>query len=331
MPEILSQQEITSLLSGIPGEGSNAGLAPEDKKQDKEPVIFDFQLPHRLSKTQLRTFQAVHESFAETFSSYLVSRLQTAVSVSVLSVDQLFYSEFVLSIPGPTCLYIFRIIESDALAILEVSPQLALAIVEYLMGGVAEGEKNPRVITKIEQSIIKGIIHRALADVQRAWKTVAELTFKLERYESEGDFAQIAPASEIVMIGSFEVSIGSQKYTMNLCFPTFALDDVLEKLNVRHFSGNAMAKGKHEESGTLSQHLGSTPVQATAVLGETSLTLRELLELERGDILQTNISTDDEVKVLIGGRPRLWGRPGLSKGKVAVKVSRTASESATGE
>jgi flagellar motor switch protein FliM len=330
VPEILSQQEIDSLLSGIGG-GQTPQPAHKDMGQSKEPVTFDFRLPHRLSKNQLRTFQAIHESFGETFSSYLVSRLQTNVTVTALSVDQLFYSEFVLSITSPSCLYIFRIMESDALAVLELSPQLALALVEQLMGGVAEGDRVPRPITKIEQSIVKSIILRGLTEIQRAWRTVAELTFKLERYESEADFAQVAPASEIVMVVAFEVSIGQQKYMMNICFPTFALDEVLAKLNFQHFSGIAGAKAAHGADSALVLHLGSTPVEATALLGETSITLRELMELEKGDVLRTNISVDGEVKVLIGGKPRLWGKPGLSKGKLAVKISRTANESATGE
>ena len=331
MPEILSQQEIDSLLSGI----STGSLEPsqaqvEEKKADREAITFDFRLPHRLSKNQLRTFQAVHESFGEMFGSYLVGRLQTTVTISVSSVDQLFYSEFVLSIASPSCLYVFRIQESDALAVLEVSPQLVLAMVEHLMGGVAEGEKNARAITRIEQSIVRGIIARGLTEIQRAWKTVANLTFKLERYESEGDFVQIAPASEIVMVVSFEVVIGAQKYLMNLCFPTFALEDVLAKLNVQHFGGLTNSKGEGEWTRALQTQLGTTDVEATAVLGETVLTLRELLHLTEGDILRTNIPVNGDVKVLIGGKPRLVGRPGISKGRVAVRVTRSANEKSTG-
>jgi flagellar motor switch protein FliM len=330
--EILSQQEIDSLLSGITiDQPMEAAPAPEDRKPAKEIITFDFRLPHRLSKNQLRTFQAVHESFAESFSSYLVSRLQTNVTVTVSSVDQLFYSEFVLSISSPSCLYIFRIMESDALAVFEISPQLVLAMVEHLMGGVAEGEKNPRLITKIEQSIVRAIIQKALTEIQRAWKTVAELTFKFERYESEGDFAQIAPSSEIVMVVSFEVSIGNQKYLMNVCFPTFALDDVLAKLNIQHFSGIGAVKQGKEAALSMFSRLGSTRLAATAVLGETTLTLRELLDLEPGDVLRTNIPIDGEVRVLVGGKPRVMGRPGISKGKVAVKVTRMMQDPQQGE
>jgi flagellar motor switch protein FliM len=331
VPEILSQQEIDSLLSGIStGQIEAVEAPPEPKKSEKEAITFDFRLPHRLSKNQLRTFQAVHESFGETFSSYLVSRLQTTVTINVSSVDQLFYSEFVLSIASPSSLYVFRITESDALAVLEVSPQLLLAMVEHLMGGVAEGEKNIRPITKIEQSIVKGIIQRALSDIQRAWKTVAELTFKLERYEIEGDFVQIAPASEIVMVVSFEVIIGTQKYMMNLCFPTFALEDVLAKLNMQHFSVGAAVKGESDWRAPLFRQVGNTRVPATCVLGETTLSLRELLNLESGDILRTNIPVNGEVQVQIGGKARVLGRPGVSKGKVAVKVTNVLREHSSG-
>ena len=332
MPEILSQQEIDNLLSGMStGAAAPAPAPAEAETPAKEAVNFDFRLPHRLSKNQLRTFQAVHDNFGEAFGSYLVSRMQTTVTVNVLSVDQLFYSEFVLSIGNPSCLYVFRIMESDALAALEVSPQLILAMVEHLMGGVADAGKEARLITKIEQSIVKGIIQRALMEIQRAWKTIADLTFKLERYESEGDFAQLAPASEIVMVVSFEVSIGRQKYLMNLCFPTFALEDVFAKLNVQHFSALAAANRDVDRSETIQKHLGETSLAATAVLGEARLTLRELLELEPGDVLRTSIPVGAEVAVMLGGKNRLWGSPGISRGKVSVKITRTNLESSRGE
>jgi len=204
-------------------------------------------------------------------------------------------------------------------------------MVEHLMGGVAVGEKNARLITKIEQSIVKGIVLRALADIQRAWKTVAELSFKLERLESEGEFVQIAPASELVLVVSFEVVIGAQKYPMNVCFPTFALEDVLAKLNVQHFSGLSAVKGESEWSAPIVRQLGTTKVPVTGLLGETSMTLRELLELEEGDIVRTNIPISSEIQMQIGAKTRVWGRPGVSKGHMALKVTRTQRDHSTGE
>ena len=327
MPEILSQQEIDSLLSGIPLEAQNPGVPDSNEIPASSDIItFDFRLPHRLSKNQLRTLQAIHESFGEVFGSYLISRLQATVGITVTSVDQLFYSEYVLSIPSPSCLYIFRIVESDAFALLELSPQLVLAMVSRLLGGSAELEKKSRLLTRIEQRIGKGIVQRALSDLQKSWKAIADLNFRLERYETEGDFAQIAPLSEIVLVVSLEITLGDQKYLMNLCLPTFALESVLSKINYQNVGALAVLKTDAEWSKILLRHVGHTNVELVGVLGTTVLTMRELLDLEPGDIIKTNLPEDVEAQIAIGNKTRLWGRPGVSKGRLALKITRSCSE-----
>lgn len=331
MPEILTQQEIDNLLSGIStgqvqSPSPAATTATEQSKFDNV-MTFDFRLPHRLSKNQLRTLQAVHESFGEVFASYLLGRLQTSVSFNVLSVDQIFYSEFVLSIGNPSSIYVFRIVESDALALIELNPQLVLAIIERMLGGgSSKGEKKARYITRIEQSIFKTIITRAFSELQKAWMNIAPLTFVMERYETEGDFAQIAPASEIVLIISMELIIGDEKYLMNICFPTFALEDVLAKLNVQQFSGISKSEKDAEWMHALRKRLEQTKIPLTSVLGNSELSLRELLGMETGDIIRTPIPIKGEVEVRIGGKTRIWGVPGISNGKHAIKVTRIANQ-----
>lgn len=325
MAEILSQQEIDSLLAGINAGAVDVSAQKESSfapKPEKEVLTFDFRLPHRLSKNQLRTLQAVHESFAETLSSFLISRLQTTVSISVASIDQLFYSEFVLSIGSPSCLYVFRIVESDAFAVLELNPQLVLSIVSRLLGGPIGEEKTPRLLTQIEQTIIKGVTARALSDLQKAWKTIAPFTFQHERYETEGEFVQIAPASEIILLVSLEVSIGDQKFMMNICFPTFALEDELAKLNAGSATGVTMAHGRKEWSDTMARKISQTSLPISVLLGNAQLTVRELAELQPGDVLKTNIAVNSDVAVEISGATRFYGKPGVSNGKVAVKIDR---------
>jgi flagellar motor switch protein FliM len=328
MAEILSQQEIDNLLAGITTGGGAAAVIPEPPStpHEREIQTFDFRLPHRLSKNQLRTLQAVHESFAESLGSYLVTRLQTNVAINVVSVDQLFYSEFVMSVANPSCLYLFRIVESDALAIVEYSPSLVLAMVSRMLGGVNTPEKSTRPITRIEQSIMKGVVARTLTDLQRSWKSIADLTFKSDRYETEADFAQIAPTSEIVLVVSFEVVIAEEKYLMSVCFPTFALEEVLVKLNVQHFS-TIDNRSAGEWTDQLLTKIGLTSLEATAYLGDASLTLRDLMSLQVGDVVRTNIPMTAEIELVIGGRTRAWGRPGVSSGKAAAKITRTIADS----
>lgn len=324
MAEILSQQEIDNLLAGI-NSGSVDVSAQEqprsETKSNKDVLAFDFRLPNRLSKNQLRTLQAIHESFAETFSSYLISKLQTTVNISVASIDQIFYSEYVLSIGSPSCLYVFKIVESDTLAVMEMNPQLVLSMVSRLLGGSIGEEKRTRLLTKIEQTIIKGIVTRNISDLQKAWKTIAPLTFQIDRFETEGEFVQVAPANEIVLLVSFEVTLGDQKFMMSICFPTFALEDELAKLNTQSVSTSLQASNsKRQWSNSLLNKIAQTSIPVSVVLGQAKLTVEEFIQLEKGDVLRTNIQANGNVQIEIGGITRFYGKPGVSNGHLAIQI-----------
>jgi len=326
MADVLSQQEIDSLLSGISAKGSGVEeILKQENEREREMVAYDFRRPNRFSKNQLRTMQSVHETFAEAFGYYLVSRLQTIVSIRVTSVDQLFYSEFILSLSNPSCLYVFQIGTSEGYGILEISPQLAFTFVERLLGGSGEAMKKSRIITQIEQSVIRGIVEQALNNLQTAWRSISTLTFKFDRFESEPDFVQIAPASEIVLIVSFEVMIGNHAYLMNLCFPTFALEALISRLNIQHLAIASVKTQDAIRSEIIGRQLGITRAPVSAWLGKAVITIRELLDLEVGDIIRLDTKIDSEIVIEICGRHKFYGRPGISDNKKAAKITRTVT------
>ena len=333
MADVLSQNEIDNLLTDM----SSGRVDVDDVlsssgslKNKKDISNYDFRRPNRISKNQVRTLQTVHESFAEVFGYYLVSKLQSAVSISVTSVDQLFYSEFILSVSNPSCLYVFDIEGTDGSGILEMSPQLALMLVERLLGGTGETQPKPRSITPIEQAVIRGIIEHALSDLKNAWRAVAELNFSYQRLEMEADFVQVAPSSEIVVVVSFDVTVGGgQTYLMNLCFPTFALEEVLAKLNRQQVTSSQIQPNKKrskENMQMLHQHMSTTHLPIVAELGKTSLTVSEVMELKKGDVIKLQKRVNHELELLIAGKRKLAGRPGSVEGKKAVKVTRPLKE-----
>ena len=255
----------------------------------------------------------------------MVSKLQTVVSISVTSVDQLFYSEFILSVSNPSCLYVFDIEGTDGSGILEISPQLALTTVERLLGGSAETPSKSRSITPIEQSVVRGIIEHALSDLRNAWRAIADLNFKYSRLEMEADFVQVAPSSEIVVVISFDVNVGVHTYLMNLCFPTFALEEVLAKLNRQQVTTTAVRqsmKRQKENMQVLNQQISTTYLPVIAELGKTSLKVGEILELKEGDVIKLNKRINHEIEINIAGKRKLAARPGSVEGKKAVRVTR---------
>lgn len=310
--------------------GSFDGTSFTKKKSRSENIdAYDFRRPNRISKNQVRTLQSIHENFAEVFGYHLISKLQTNVTINITSVDQLFYSEYILSVSNPSCLYVFDIEGTDGHGILEISPQLALIIVERLLGGNADAPPKPRTITAIEQTVIRGVIEYGLNELKNAWKSISEISFRYQRLEQEADFVQIAPSSEIVILISFDVYVGSQTYLLNLCFPTFALEEVLAKLNrqqVTTASVPVSAKKTKENILAVNQQISTTYLPVIAELGKTSITVSEFLELKVGDILKLKKRVEDEIEIIISGKRKLAARPGTVEGKKAVRIIRPLTE-----
>jgi flagellar motor switch protein FliM len=325
MSDVLSQNEIDNLLSDMSSGTVDVDDLLTSQTVQGEITNYDFRRPNRISKNQVRTLQNIHESFAETFGYYLVSKLQTVVSISVTSVDQLFYSEFILSVSNPSCLYVFDIEGTDGSGILEISPQLALTLMERLLGGTSDTQEKSRTITPIEQAVVRGIIEHTFSDLRNAWKAIADMNFQFSRLEMEADFVQIAPASEIVVVISFDVNIGTQTFLMNICFPTFALEEVLAQLAKQQITTSATKVSDvkiRENMRTITRHMESTHLPVKAILGQTKIAVYDLLELNVGDVLKLDKRINEEIEVLIGTKQKLAARPGTLDGKKAVRVIR---------
>lgn len=321
MSEVLSQQEIDRLLSGY----KSGRVKEEDLTElvkEHEVYEYDFRQPTRVSKDQLKTIRTLHETFSEIFGFYLASRLQTMASIELIGVDQLRYSEYVLSIPNPGCIYIFDILETRGRAVMEMTPEFVYTVVERLLGGLGSKPRGGRGITVIEQRLMKPIVDQALANLGTAWKPVHEMTFKFSGFESNPDFVQIAPASEIVIVISLAVKIGTDSFLINLCYPSFALEDVITHLNIQLFTSGIKRTDSSRGKNKIVNHLEQTAMEVRALLGKTNITLQELLHLEKGDVLLLDNKIDGDIPVYVKDRLKFYGRPGVVDGHVAIKIHR---------
>ena len=319
MAEVLSQQEIDQLLNKVK---SGDEQIPA-QTAEHEAVPFDFRLPNRISKNQLRTIKNIHDNFAESLASFLVSKLQAIVNITVSSVDQIYYSEYVLSVSNPSCIWTFGIANSDIKGILELSPELALSLVDRILGGNGIGAKQVKVITPIEQKVLSSIVERIMYDLKKSWQVVDNFEFIAERFEPDIDFAQITSQNESVLLISFEILIGEQSYLMNLCFATFAFDTILSKLSSQKMS--QIRPGKY--AGTTAQeiitnHLYKTFLPIEVEFARTSISFQELMSLQAGDIIRLEKKIGDDHLVRVSGKEVFEGKVGIVNKHKAIKINR---------
>lgn len=319
MAEVLSQQEIDQLLTNM---NTGSGESQPSNKE-KEIVPFDFRLPNRISKNQLRSIRNIHDNFAESFSSFLMSKLQSIININVISVDQIYYSEYVLSVSNPACLFTFDINKTDIKGILEFSPELALTLVDRLLGGNGSGNKNSNIITPIEQKVLFVMVERIMNDLRKSWQIINDFEFLVDRFEPDIDFAQITSQSESVLLITFEIFIGEQSYLMNLCFATYAFDTILSKLSTQSLSTIRPQKYTGTTAkNILFKHLNKTELSVSVEFGKAVISLSQLMDLQKGDIILMTNRIGEETKISIDNKELFYGLPGSVNNHKAIKVTR---------
>lgn len=321
MAEILSQNEIDALLSALSSGSVPEGVLPVDA--GKGVKLYDFKHPDRFSKDQTRSLHMLHEHFARLFSTSLSTYLRTIIEVKLVSVDQLSYDEFIRSIPNPTCVNLFQMSPLEGNALLEISPTLSFAIIDRLMGGRGQTLYKNRELTEIEKSILVKIIERIFESLEEAWSSVVDLNMELKATEANPQlFLQLYLPTEMVILMTHEANVGESIGTFCICIPYVVLEPVAGRLSSRSwFSGKT---GTQDETGQseMAGHLRKFNLTLDATLGETHLKIRDLLSLEKGDVVALDHRKDEEIEVSLSGRPMFLARPGTHRKHRAFKITK---------
>ncbi len=319
MGDILSQAEIDALLSALSsGEVSAEKLEEEEARSVK---VYDFKHPDRFSKDQTRTLQMLHDHFSRLFATSMSAFLRTLVEVRLVSVDQLSYNEFIRSIANPTCISLLLMKPLEGNALLEISPNLSFTVVDRLLGGIGKEIRKNRELTEIEQTLLKRVIERICESLQEAWHNVVPIHPEMEALETNPQmFLQLYLPTEMVILMTFEVTIGDNAGSTSLCIPYVVLEPVVQNLSSRSWFSASKKALDRENRNLLQRRLKSVELELRAVLGRTNLKVRDLMELRVGDVVPLRAKARGPVPVYLEGKPRYWARPGTKDQNRAVQI-----------
>jgi flagellar motor switch protein FliM len=326
MTEVLSQDEIDQLLTAISAGDVEAEEAPKPAEQRKIK-IYDFKRPDKFSKEQIRTVSIMHETFARLTTTSLSAQLRSLVQVHVASVDQLTYEEFIRSIPNPTTLAVINMDPLKGSAILEIDPAITFSIIDRLFGGKGESAKVSRDLTDIEQSVMEGIIVRVLGNMREAWSQVIDLRPRLGQIETNPQFAQIVPPTEMVVLVTLETKVGDVEGMMNFCIPYLTIEPIISKLSAQYWYSSVRRGATTENLNILRERLATVEVSVVAEVGSMQLTVREVLALSVGDVIRLpNVRATDPMVLKIGNQPKFLCKPGVVGKKLAVQIIKKLEE-----
>jgi flagellar motor switch protein FliM len=321
MADVLSQAEVEHLLTTMENAEPASAASGEGYRPREKVTVYDFKRPERVGKEQMRSLQTMHEGFGRNLGAALSALLRTMVEVKLTSVDQLTYSEFVFSLENPTCFNLISASPLEGQLILDINPSILFPMIDRLLGGSTNSPMPVRrPLTEIELRLVSRITALFLKEMQHAWENVLKLELTVDRVESNPQLVQIIPANEVIVLISFELTVGETRGMMNLCIPFNTIERISNKLTANSWASYAKRPPSLQSMQRISQQIADAPVEVVVELATTRITTADMLGLRVGDIIASEKDIHESLLVYIQGMPKFLAEPGKFKGRKAIQI-----------
>jgi flagellar motor switch protein FliM len=319
MSQILSQDEVDALLTGISG----GEIETEQEAVDEQiSHLYDLTSQDKIIRDGMPTLEMLTEQFARMFRTTLSSLLRKVVSVNIISLKMMKYGEFMRTVPLPTSMHVFKMdpLKGNSLFIFE--SKIIFALVDILFGGSGRDsfKVEGRDFTAIENGLIRKVVLSALTDLEKVWKPLINLNIVYQRSEINPQFVQIVLPSEVVIVTVFEIETDFSSGNITLCIPYSTIEPIKEKMRSGHQRDNLEVSDEWKES--LESEVRLSNVNMKVLLGKTELKGREIANLKRGDVILLDRYYSDDLDVYVEGFRKFKGQPGVYKGNQALQISR---------
>jgi flagellar motor switch protein FliM len=204
-------------------------------------------------------------------------------------------------------------------AVIDFSQSVVFSFVERLFGGRGSSIATEREITWIEKSVMNNIINRTLRDLERTWERIIPLECGVELLETNPEFVQVVPSSETVVLISFELKSENVSGLINLCYPYITIEPIALRLGGQNLVSSEKEIPKEELIKNRKRiQLFNALIRAN--IGEAAITVRDLIDLKKGDVIILNTGVNDEVEVYVENELKFYGRSGLMGKQKAVEI-----------
>ena len=324
MGDVLSQNEIDNLLQALSsGELDAEEIKDSDEKQIKN---YDFARPAKFSKEHLRTLEIIFEHYGRLLSTDLPVYLRKAIQVEVMNSEAVSYSEFSNALSNPVLLGIINFAPLKGNIILEIASNLGYAMVDRMLGGEGEPLEKTREFSEIELLIIERILTVCVNLLHEPWENVVDIHPRLERIETNSQFAQIISPSEMIAIVTINIKIGDVEGLMNVCLPYLTLEDIMDKLNTKYWYSTMQDKDEQQYVDAIETLISKAPIPMKAVLGNSTISVSDFSGLQVGDIIRLDTKVNQELDVFVGNIKKFTALPGSSGDKYAVRITSVIRE-----
>lgn len=333
MADVLSQKQIDELLNSFNTQGSKAFEEIEEQSNDKKVKNYDFKMPKKFTKEQLKVIDSIFENYARVLSSYLTGLMRIYCRVEVMQIEEQRYHEFNNALPDYVMMSLVNmgIHDEDVMetnCILQLSNPITLTMIDRLMGGNGSISEVNRDFTEIEITLMSKVLERMAQSLKGPWCQYIDMDPVMTAVETNSRVMQSIPPDEVIILVSLEIEIKDVKNIMTFCVPAMNLESIMGKFGDRwaRTTKRQDPRKENERKEAIMGALKDSNIEVRAVMCETQVDLYDILTLQVDDIIPLNVPITRNIDVKIGGSVWYDGKLGVTNNRKAIKIDNIYKE-----
>jgi flagellar motor switch protein FliM len=260
------------------------------------PRTYDFRRPTKLSREHVRVLQIAQEAFARQATTILTTFLRAGARLELNGIEQFSYDDYVQTLPNPIFISTFSLEPMAGKGMLAYPLDIAMAVVDHMLGGSGTADQPSRPMTAMETTISNHLLGRLLKEFAASFATITEIQPALLGHEYNPQLAQAASGSDTVMVASFSMAVGSREGEATLVLPFSSFAQALNNAASPQLSESALAKRKRAAE-ALTARLNLVPVDVSVRFAPLTVSSADLLSLAVGDVLLLRHPPDAPLEV----------------------------------
>ena len=313
MQDLLSQDEIDALLHGV-----DDGDVETEVEVDADGVrAYDLTTQDRIVRGRMPTLEMINERFARYTRISLFNLLRRSADVSVGGVQIMKFGEYIHTLYVPTSLNLIKLRPLRGTALFVLDAKLVFKLVDNFFGGDGRHAKiEGREFTPTEQRVVQMVLQQSFIDLSEAWRNVFKLKFEYMTSEVNPSMANIVSPSEVVIVSTFHVELDGGGGDIHVTLPYSMIEPVRELLD----AGMQSDVDDHDDrwGNALREDIMDAQVEFSCNMFEKEITLRDVVDLEAGDIIP--VEMPEFIVLKANGVPMFKSQVGIVNGNLALKI-----------
>lgn len=324
MAEILSQSQIDELLNNL---SSGDVDIKEIEANEKKVKDYDFRSPKKITKETIKLLKGIYEGYCRMLSSRLTSMLRLMCDVTVEQVEESIFHEYNNALDDYVLMGLVNVgypdnSLSDSQILMDISKPLSFVIIDRLLGGSGEEYENLRDYTDIELSLLGNMFKQIVPMMGVSWESTIELKTELAKIETNSRFIQSINYNDTVVIVVLNVTLNESTGKITICMPSNIIGEVMKKANVfSKSSKKKMDQSVEEQKEIIMDSIKSSKLTITGVLGKAQATLKDIVDMQVGDLIILDKAVNSYVDVNVDGEKWFEGTWGTKKNKGVIKIN----------